>query len=85
MRVIYIPATITTLGNNIFSDTALKVVVMESETLPSYESQVFRNVPRNGTVYVPKGCVSNYSAWASNTAYRPGYYGWTITDNEYTG
>ena len=83
LRVIYIPATITTLGNNIFSDTALKVVVMESETLPSYESQVFRNVPRNGTVYVPKGCVSNYSAWASNTAYRPGYYGWTITDEEY--
>ena len=58
---------------------------MEAETPPTTDTQFFRSVPINGTVYVPKGCVANYSAWARNTAYRPGYYGWTISDNEYTG
>jgi len=85
LRVIYIPRTITSLGSNVFGNTALKVVVMEAETPPSTDTQFFRNVPRNGTVYVPQGCISNYSAWANNTAFRPGFYGWTITDNEYTG
>ena len=85
LRVIYIPRTITSLGSNAFANTALKVVVMEAETPPTLDTQAFRNIPRNGTVYVPQGCVGNYSAWGSNTAYMPGYYGWAITDNEYTG
>lgn len=83
LRVVYIPKTITSLGSNIFASTALQVVVMEAENPPATDTQFFRNVPQRGAVYVPQGCLSNYSAWASNTAYRPGYYKWAITDEEY--
>lgn len=63
--------------------TALQVVVMEAENPPATDTQFFRNVPQRGIVYVPQGCLNNYSAWASNTAYRPGYYKWAITNEEY--
>ena len=58
---------------------------MEAETPPATDSQFFRGVPEYGTVYVPNGCLGNYSAWAKNTAYTPRYYNWSITDSEYTG
>lgn len=43
----------------------------------------FYGVGNNGTLYVPQGCTSAYSAWMSTGYHYLGFYNWTIQETTY--
>ena len=67
-----IPNSVTSIGSYAFSYcSSLTYVTCYATTAPALSSNVFENLPRNGTLYVPNG--SDYSSWLSSLP-----RGWTI-------
>ena len=64
---ILLPATLTTINNQAFSDTGISRVFIYAKTPPTIGS----NVAIPGTIYVPKGCgdaYKNSENWGINAA-----------------
>jgi len=87
LKIIEIPASVTQIGDYCLGDNqGIKVIVSRCTTPPSNTTSTpFRGCSNGGVLYVPKGCINNYSIWMQNSGYWLGAKKWTITDEEYNG
>jgi hypothetical protein len=68
---------VTTMGYDVFKNcSGLSEITCHAVIAPSIDSDTFRNIKQNGTLYVPAG--SDYSSWMSTSSDYLGYYNWTI-------
>lgn len=75
---INIPSGLTELHPGLFMGcNNLSRIISSATTAPRItQSDVFKDVKNNGTLYVPQGS-SGYDAWMATTTYYLGYYNWT--------
>ena len=71
-----IPSSVTSITNQAFYNCSNLVTITSlATTEPTIEGETFRNIKKNGTLYVPTG--SNYQIWMSTGTFYLGYYTWT--------
>ena len=58
-----LPSTLSYIGNNCFSYSGLNTITSYARTAPTLGTSVFRSLPESGTLRVPQGTRSSYSAW----------------------
>ena len=72
---IEIPSSVTSIGDYTFNDcSSLISITCHAITAPSVQSNTFKQIASNGTLYYPEG--SDYSSWLSSSSYFLVYYGW---------
>jgi hypothetical protein len=70
LKTLYIPASITVMGNNFARNCALlQYVEMESETPPSLSSNAFDGTNSTFVIYVPNAAVDAYKGATNWNAY----------------
>ena len=71
MTEVVLPATLNRIANYCFGYTDLNTITCYAKQAPNVQSDVFYNIPTNGTLRVPEG--ADYSSWL---AILPS--GWTV-------
>lgn len=78
---ITIPEPVIYIANNAFGNcSGLTEITCHAIVAPSIAISTFLNIKSGGTLYVPIGGTSNYSAWMENNPHYLGYYNWTIKE-----
>ena len=81
MTTVTIGSGVQTIGDYAFySCTSLNTVVSLSAIAPEIQSNTFRNIKTNGTLFVPSGCMDAYAAWMGTGSYYLGYGSWNIQE-----
>jgi hypothetical protein len=85
VSVVTVPSSVTSIQRGVwYNCLSLHQIVCTSSASPTLSSVgIFDEntgiAVGTGTIKVPRGKQSAYSAWVQNVEHYPGYYGWSIT------